>query len=152
MLSRQVQACFRPNSRRRLGWSVLKALYEKTFLNVGAFVLATGAVAHVLRLTVGLPVIEMPTSIHAVLVVLPAYAATGCIVYGHRIHLVGLHQRVIFILITGLLITTVVMHSYSIVAHDNAWLGIFPMWYSFLAVVVYGGFAHFLKTRTLADS
>jgi hypothetical protein len=41
------------------------------------------------------------------------------------------------------------MHAYSIVAHDNGWLGIFPMWYSVGAVIVYGGFALFLKTRTL---
>ena len=39
---------------------------------------------------------------------------------------------------------------YSIVAHDNRWLGIFPMWYSVVAVLVYSSFALFLKTRTVS--
>ncbi len=131
-------------------WSGLKALYRGTFLKVGALVLAAGTVVHVLRLTVGLPVLEMPVSVHALLVVFPTYAVFGLIVYSRQIDLVGIHQKVIFALIIGLLSTTVVMHVYSIVAHDNEWLGIFPMWYSVLAVVAYGGFAYFLKTRTLA--
>ena len=133
------------------GWSALKALYRGTFLKVGTLVLAAGVVAHVLRLTVGLPVLEMPVSIHAFLVVLPAYGVFGCIVYARQIDLARVHQKVILALIIALLLTTVVMHIYSIVAHDNEWLGIFPMWYSVLAVIVYGGFAYFLKTRTLVD-
>ncbi|MHC4106972.1 MAG: methyltransferase family protein [Planctomycetota bacterium] len=131
------------------GWAGLKALYRGTFLKVGVFVLAAGAVAHVVRLTVGLPVLQMPDSIHAFLVVLPAYAGFGCIVYARRINLAGVHHAVILALIIGLLVTTVVMHIYSMVAHDNRWLGVFPMWYSVAAVLVYGGFALFLKTRTM---
>ena len=38
---------------------------------------------------------------------------------------------------------------YSIVAHPNRWLSIFPMWYSVVAVLLYSGFALFLKTRTV---
>ena len=41
------------------------------------------------------------------------------------------------------------MHIYSLVAHTNSWLGIFPMWYSVVAVLLYSGFAVFLKTRTV---
>ncbi len=134
------------------GWSGLKALYRGTFLKVGTFVFAGGVVAHVLRLSVGLPVTEMPVSIHAFLVVLPAYAAFGCIVYAQQIDLAGVYQKVILALIIALLLITAVLHTYSIVAQTNEWLGIFPMWYSILAVIVYGGFAYFLKTRTLVNS
>ncbi len=130
----------------------MKALYRGTFLKVGTFVFAGGVVAHVLRLTVGLPILEMPVSLHAFLVVLPAYTAFGCIVYARQIDLAGVHRKVILALIIALLLITVVMHVYSIVAQTNEWLGIFPMWYSILAVIVYGGFAHFLKTRTLVNS
>lgn len=130
------------------GW---EALYRATFLKAGTLVLVAGVVAHVLRLTVGLPVTETPVSIHAFLVVLPAYASMGCIVYARRIALPGLHRKVIFALATGLLFVTAVMHLYSIVADDSAWLGVFPTWYSVLAVIVYGGFAHFLKTRTFVQ-
>ena len=38
---------------------------------------------------------------------------------------------------------------YSIVAHTSRWLGIFPMWYSVVAILLYSGFAIFLKTRTV---
>ncbi len=134
------------------GWFGLKALYRGTFLKVGIFVFAGGVVAHALRLTVGLPILEMPVSLHAFLVVLPAYTAFGCIVYARQIDLAGVPRKVILALIIALLLITVVMHVYSIVAHTNEWLGIFPMWYSILAVIVYGGFAYFLKTRTLVNS
>jgi len=130
-------------------WSGLKALYRGTFLKVGFFVFAGGVVAHVLRLSVGLPVTQTPVSIHTLLVVLPAYTGVGCIVYARRINLAGLRQKIILGLIIGLLFITAVMHLYSVVAHDSRWLGIFPMWYSVVAVIVYGGFALFLKTRTL---
>lgn len=131
-------------------WRGLEAVYRVTFLKVGIFVLVAGVLAHVLRLTVGLPVIETPDSIHAFLVVLPAYAAVGCIVYARQINLSRFYRRMILGLIVTLLLVTAVMHFYSIVAHDSRWLGIFPMWYSVLAVIVYGFFAYFLKTRTLA--
>ncbi len=130
-------------------WSALKALYRGTFLKVGTFVFAAGAVAHLVRLSVGLPVTQTPDSIHALLVVLPAYSGLGCIVYARRINLAGVRRKIILASIIGLLFITAVMHAYSIVAHDNRWLGIFPMWYSVVAVIVYGGFALFLKTRTL---
>jgi hypothetical protein len=129
----------------------LKALYRGTFLKVGSFTLAGGVVAHVLRLAIGLPVIQTPVSIHALLVVLPAYTGFGCIVYARRINLAGVWRKVIFALILVLLFITMVMHFYSIVAHDNRWLGIFPMWYSVVAVLVYSGFALFLKTRTVQE-
>ena len=130
-------------------WSDLNALYMGTFLKVGVFVLAGGVVAHLLRLSVGLPVTQTPDSIHAFLVVLPAYAGFGCVVYARRVNLAALHQKVVFVMIIGLLFITMVMHFYSIVAHTGRWLGIFPMWYSVVAVLVYGGFAFFLKTRTV---
>jgi protein-S-isoprenylcysteine O-methyltransferase Ste14 len=130
------------------GWLGLKALYRETFLKVGTLVLAAGVVAHVLRLSIGLPVTETPDSLHAFLVVLPAYAVFGCIVYARQIDLAGVHRKIIFALTIALLLITVVMHIYSIVAQDNQWLGIFPMWYSVFAVIVYGGFAYFLKTRS----
>ena len=130
-------------------WSGLKALYRGTFLKVGGFMLAGGVVVHVLRLSFGLPVIQMPVSIHVLLVVLPAYTVFGCIVYARRINLARVYQKVIFALIIILLFITLVMHFYSIVAHDNRWLGIFPMWYSVVAVLLYSSFALFLKTRTV---
>jgi len=130
-------------------WSDLNALYMGTFLKVGVFVLAGGVVAHLLRLSVGLPVTQTPDSIHAFLVALPAYSGFGCIVYARRINLAAVHQKVIFVMIIGLLFITMVMHFYSIVAHTSRWLGIFPMWYSVVAVLVYSGFAFFLKTRTV---
>ena len=130
-------------------WSASKGLYRKSFLKVGALVLVGGVVAHVLRLTVGLPVLQTPVSLHSFLVVLPAYTVFGCIVYWRQIDLAGTFRKIILALIIGLLLTTVVMHAYSIVAHDNSWYRIFPMWYSALAEIVYGGFAYFLKTRML---
>ena len=129
--------------------SGLKWLYTKSFLKVGALVLVGGMVAHMLRLTVGLPVLQTPVSLHSFLVVLPAYTVFGCIVYWRQIDLAGIPRKITLALIILLLLTTVVMHAYSIAADDNSWYRIFPMWYSALAVIVYGGFAYFLKTRTL---
>ncbi|MCH8348578.1 MAG: isoprenylcysteine carboxylmethyltransferase family protein [Proteobacteria bacterium] len=125
----------------------LKALYKGTFLKVGAFVYLGGVIIHVLRLTVEVPVTQMPVSAHAILVVLPAYVVFGSIIYWRQIDLTGLFQKVTFALATGLLLITAVMHAYSIIAQTSAWLGIFPIWYSVLAAVVYGGFGYFLKTR-----
>ena len=93
-------------------WSGLKALYMRTFLKVGSFLLAGGVVVHVLRLsTWGTDITQMPDSIHAIRVVLPAYTVFGCIVYARRINLADVHQKVIFALILVLLFTTMVMHS-----------------------------------------
>ncbi len=128
----------------------LRALYRMSFLKVGALVLGAGALAHILRLTVELPVAEMPESIHTILVLLPAYAAVGCIVYARHIELPGIGHKIIFALATGLLATTALMHAWSIAVHDSQWLGIFPRWYSVVAMLVYGTFAHFMKTRRWA--
>lgn len=132
--------------------SRLARLFRETFSTVGAFVLAAGTLAHVLRLTVGLPVTETPDSLHALLVLLPGYAATGCIVYARRIPLPGAAGRVAFGFLSLLLVVTAVMHLYSIVARDSSWLGVFPTWYSVVAIVVYGAGARFLKTRVVAEA
>ncbi len=120
-----------------------------SFVKAGVFMLVGGVVAHVLRLSIGLPVTQTPDSIHAFLVVLPAYTGFGCIVYARRINLAGVHRKLVLALILVLLFITMVMHFYSIVADDNRWLGIFPMWYSVVAVILYSSFAFFLKTRTV---
>ena len=133
------------------GWSSLTAIYKKTFLKVGAFVLMAGVIVHVLRLSVGMPMSETPIAVHTLLVVLPGYAVFGLIVYSRQIDLAGIHRKIIFALIIGLFLSTVVMHVYSIAARNNEWYGFFPMWYSVLAVIMYGGFAYFLKTRTILD-
>ena len=128
-------------------WAELKTLYRLSFLKVGAFVLTAGVVAHVIHITIGLPLTQMPVSLHAVLVVLPSYAVFGCIIYARQIELDGVLRKITFALVTGLLVTTVVMHLYSILAQDSEWYGIFPMWYSVMAIFIYAGFALFLKNR-----
>ncbi len=133
---------------RAAAWA---ALYRRSFAKVGALVLGAGAVAHVLRLTVGLPVAEMPISVHALLVVLPAYAGIGCIAYARRLVLPGLWHKAVFALATGLLITTAALHAWSIAVDDSRWLALFPNWYSVGAALVYAALAHFLKTRRLAS-
>lgn len=133
---------------RAAGWA---ALYRKSFARVGALVLGAGAVAHVLRLSVGLPVAEMPASVHALLVALPAYGGIGCITYARRFVLPGLWHQAVFALATGLLIATAALHAWSIVVDDSGWLGLFPIWYSVGAALVYAGLALFLKTRRLAS-
>ena len=133
------------------GWSGLTALFKETFLKVGSFVLMAGVIVHVIRLSVGMPMSETPTAVHTLLVVLPGYAVVGLIVYSRQLDLAGILRKVIFALIIGLFLITVVMHVYSMVASDNEWYDTFPMWYSVLAVIVYGVFAYFLKTRTLLD-
>ncbi len=131
-------------------WSGLKTLYMGSFLKVGVFLLAAGVVVHLLRLSFNwIPITQMPVSAHAFLVVLPAYTVFGCIVYARRMNLAAVYQKVIFALILVLLLITMVMHFYSLVAHTNKWLGIFPMWYSVVAVLLYTSFAIFLKTRTV---
>ena len=131
-------------------WSGLKTLYRGSFLKVGVFMLVGGVVVHVLRLSFDLvPITNMPDSAHAFLVVLPAYTLFGCIVYARRMNLAAVHLKIIFALFFALLSITLVMHVYSLVAHTNDWLGIFPMWYSVVAVILYSSFAFFLKTRTV---
>lgn len=129
----------------------LRALYRGSFLKVGVFLLAGGAVVHLLRLASGQPEIQMrmPVAAHAILVVLPAYIGFGCIVYARRINLAGIWRKVVFALILVLLFITMAMHLYSLLNHDNRWLGTFPMWFSGVAAVLYSSFAVFLNTRTV---
>lgn len=98
-----------------------------------------------------MPISETPIAVHALLVVLPGYAVVGLIVYSRELNLAGVLRNVILVLIIGLFLITIVMHVYSMVASDNDWYGIFPMWYSVLAVIAYGVLAYFLTTRTLSD-
>ena len=123
-------------------------IWEK---KVGAFVLVGGVIVHILRLTVGVPLLEMPMAVHAYLVVLPSYAVFGMMLFWRRIDLAGLYRPIVFSLIVALFLITVGMHCYSIIAEDNEWYRIFPMWYSVFSVFAYGGFAYFLKTRSLRD-
>lgn len=130
----------------------LKALYKGTFLKVGALVYLGGVIIHVLRLTVaGVPITQMPDFAHAILVIFPSYTVFGSFLYWRQIILDGILRKTIFALAIGLLLITAVMHAYSIIAQTSAWLGIFPMWYSVLAAVVYGAFGWFLKTRTFKN-
>lgn len=128
----------------RSGWL---ELHRRSFLAVGALVCAAGALANLARLTVGLPVLETPPSIHAALVLLPGWSLAGCVAYARRLDLGGWWRKLLFTLATTLLAVTVALHAYSLLTGDNRWYGVFPPWYSGLALFVYGGLAVFLRTR-----
>ena len=123
---------------------ILEPFYYRTFAKVAVIPYVGGTVAHTLRLIYKFPIIEMPSWIHWVIVLVGGYVVTGFVLFAHKIEFRSIIDKVLYGLVICHLGASVVLHLYSIIMRSNDWLGVFPMEFSYFALLYFIGFGLFL--------
>ncbi len=112
-------------------------------LGMATVLYVAGAVLHALSLLGLLPIHQMPMVVHYVITSVGGFAGVGLIVGWKRVTFGSTRDRVIYGLICIHLLGSAGVHLYSIVTRSNAWIHVFPHWYSYIAVGYFLGFAYF---------
>ncbi len=121
----------------------MKLSFANTFARIGALTYGGGIIAHVLNLIGVLPVEQMPTGVHVVLIVLAGYAVTGLLYFRERLSLKNGWEKLFYALIVVHLGLSVLMHVYSVVTDSNTWITFFPSWYSLLSIGYFAVFGYY---------
>ena len=121
----------------------MKLSFANTFARIGALTYGGGIIAHVLNLIGVLPVEQMPTGVHVVLIVLAGYAVTGLLYFRERLSLKNGWEKLFYALLVVHLGLSVLMHVYSVVTDSNTWITFFPSWYSLLAIGYFAVFGYY---------
>ena len=105
---------------------------------------------HLLRLIYDFPVTEIPVEVDWVVVIVGGYAGLGLIVFANKIPFKNIWDKIAYGLLIFHLDGSVILHAYMLYVGNHRALGIFPYWYSFLAVgyfVALGLYVLSLKKR-----
>lgn len=117
------------------------ALFDRLFPRIGAAIYVTGIVSFIATRILDLPVAEMPVALHAVILVAAAVAGFGFLLHFRQILARGSLETVAYALVTGHLLLSAVLHAWSLASGSNAWIGLFPEWYPYLAIAYFAVFA-----------
>ena len=112
----------------------MPSFYYKTFARVCLLPYIGGTIFHILRLVYKFPIEEMPCEVDGVVVVIGGYGGLGLIIFAGKIPFKNTWDKAAYGLLIFHLDGSVIVHAYIIYAGNHHVLGIFPVWYSFIAV------------------
>ena len=121
----------------------LKTYYAKSFARVATLIYCMGIIMLILSLIGILPITEMPNFVHYVIILFAGYGGIGFIVYSRKVKFKNIPDKIVFGLIIFHLNISAILHIYSIIANSNEWIGAFPEWYPYLAIVYFASFAYY---------
>jgi hypothetical protein len=121
-------------------------LHRTSFPSLTAALYAGGALAHLVRVLVGLPLAQMPFLIDWIVTLLALYGGLGFALYFRDLAPARRWRRVCVVLMLAHLLATVVLHLYILAAASHAVLGIFPVGYSAAALAYFTFFAWLAAT------
>ncbi|MCH9031048.1 MAG: isoprenylcysteine carboxylmethyltransferase family protein [candidate division Zixibacteria bacterium] len=125
-----------------------KQTFANTFSRVAALTYFAGTIAHTLRVVFEYPIEQVITVIHGPLVLASGYAGAGFLYHARKALLNSGLKKALYGLIAFHLITTAIMHAYSMITGNEEWIGFFPIWYSYFAIAYFVIFGYFcLKLR-----
>ncbi len=116
---------------------MLSDFHFRTFARLAVVPYAGGTVAHTLRLIYKFPLTEAPFWIHWIIVIIGGYVCTGFIFYIKRIPLKGTIDKLFYGLVIFHLGGSVIMHAYSLLMQNNDWMAVFPLNYSYFALIYF---------------
>ena len=124
----------------------MNSFYYKTFARLALLPYVGGTVIHILRLLYDLSYEEMPFETDWLVVVVGGYAGLGLIIYANRIPFKNIWDKIIYGLLIFHLDGSVILHAYILLTGSHDILGIFPYWYSFIAVGYFLGLGYYVFT------
>ncbi len=116
---------------------------KNTFTKVAILTYCFGSCAHIAVLFLGLPGSQMPNVAHWLVTILAGYAGLGFIVYRKQMRFRKQIEKIVYWLILFHLISSAIMHAYSIIWNTNEWLTVFSYSYSYFAVVYFVIFGYY---------
>lgn len=122
--------------------------------SVALLVYGAGCLAHILNLAGVLPIQQMPNAVHAAIMLFAGYSGLGFIANSRNVVFKNVADKLMYGLITVHLNLSALLHAYSILFHTNAWIALFPRWYSYVAVVYLVAFGYYsfnLRRRFLGE-
>lgn len=122
----------------------MRNIYYRTFARVGALVYMGGTMIHASRLIFDFPITNMPVQVDWFVVLFAGYAGIGFIVFVKTIRFKSKWDRLVYGLLVIHLLGSVLFHMYILVANDRAIIGIFPYWYSYMAVAYFAALGFYV--------
>lgn len=122
-------------------WQPMTSLIAKISLHATAVLYTGGTVAQLLKLFLDFPWREMPFIIDWLIIVLGGIGAAGLIWLHRKIAYRGLWERVTHWLIIVHLVSSVILHIWTIAKGDHEFYESFPYAYSYFALLYFGFFA-----------
>ena len=119
-------------------------MYYRTFARVALPLYFGGTMIHVSRLIFDFPITSMPYQVDWVVVLLGAYAGMGFLVFVKTISFKSIWDRLAYALLIFHLLGSVALHMYILIANDRAIIGIFPYWYSYIAVAYFAALGYYV--------
>lgn len=113
------------------------------FAKVAVLTYCLGAIAHIVVLVSGHPGDQMPIAIHWIVTLFAGYAGVGFILNIKRMSFKNFSDRFFYGLVLIHLITSAIIHAYSIIWSTNEWLTYFSNTYSYFAVVYFITFGYY---------
>jgi len=122
----------------------MRNLYYKTFAKVAVPVYLGGTIIHISRLIFDFPITKMPVQVDWVVVLLGGYAGMGFLVFVKTISFKSNWDRLAYALLIFHLLGSVALHMYILITNDRAIIGIFPYWYSYIAVAYFAALGFYV--------
>ena len=89
------------------------------------------------------PIDQMPDVVHFVITVLAGYAGIGFLLNFKKVNFRNLPDKIVYVIILFHLITSSLVHAYSIIWKTNNWLNFFHPVYNYFALVYFAAFAFY---------
>ena len=121
----------------------MKFSLKRTFTKVMILSYCLGALGHIMVIIFKPTLLEMPYSAHSIVALLAGYSGLGLMMYFKKINFKNLVEKSIYAFILVHLVVSALLHAYSVLWHDNAWLKIFKPSYSYYAGVYFAVFAYY---------
>ena len=122
----------------------MRNLYYKTFAKVAVLVYLGGTIIHISRLIFDFPITKMPVQVDWFVVLLGGYAGMGFLVFVKTISFKSNWDRLAYALLIFHLLGSVALHMYILITNDRAIIGIFPYWYSYIAVAYFAALGFYV--------
>ena len=122
----------------------MRNIYYKTFAKVAVPLYLGGTIIHISRLIFDFPITKMPVQVDWVVVLLGGYAGMGFLVFVNTISFKSNWDRFAYGLLLFHLLGSVALHMYILISNDRAIIGIFPYWYSYIAVAYFAALGFYV--------
>ena len=122
----------------------MRKIYYRTFARVALPLYVGGTIIHICRLIFDFPITKMPVQVDWVVVLLGGYAGLGFLVFVKSISFKNNWDRFAYTLLIFHLLGSVALHLYILIANDREIIGIFPYWYSYIAVAYFAALGYYV--------
>ncbi|MDH4070554.1 MAG: hypothetical protein OEV30_09020 [Ignavibacteria bacterium] len=119
--------------------STLTEIYYRSFTKAALTAYIGGTVAHILRLVFEFPLSEAPSWTHWVITIIAGYASIGLVLFAGKLKISGPIDRILYGTVIVHLGGSTLLHLYSLVMSTNNWMAVFPLRFSYFALVYFVG-------------